>query len=71
MSHSVLEHGATLSSLNGTNDETDWWCDSDQARSWVVFLSLERIAAGLGGLLPFEVVGALLLLAGSGLALAR
>ena len=72
VSHSVLEHGATLSSLNRSvvADDTEWWCDRDKG-TWGVFLSLERTAAGLGGLLPFHVVGVLLLLAGSGLALAR
>ena len=72
VSHSILEHGATLSSLNRSvvADDTEWWCDRDKG-TWGVFLSLERTAAGLGGLLPFHVVGVLLLLAGSGLALAR
>jgi hypothetical protein len=72
VSHSVLEHGATLSSLNDTAETNDpkWWCDHDK-KSWAAFVTVERIFAGLGGLLPFHVVGVLLLLAGSGLALAR
>lgn len=73
-SHSVLQHGATLSRLNSThtgNVRDEWWCEQDERGHWDASLSVERIVAGLGGLLPFHVVGILLLMAGSGLALAR
>lgn len=72
VSHSVLEHGVTLRSLNGTaaTGDQEWWCDHDRG-TWATFVSFERIVAGLGGLLPFHVVGVLLLLSASGLALAR
>jgi hypothetical protein len=70
VAHGVVEHGHTLSK-NTTGEaasDTSWTCGLD-GEGWA--MALERVAVGLGGLLPFHVVGALLLLAASGLALAR
>lgn len=68
VAHGVLEHGHTLS--NGTAYMTaDTWSCGAEGEGWA--MAAERVAAGLGGLLPFHVVGALLLVAASGLLIAR
>jgi hypothetical protein len=74
VAHSVLEHGGTLGGANSTADgSANWPCLDGGGLSsegrWPI--AIERVATGLGGLLPFHVVGALLLVAASGLALAR
>ena len=68
IAHGVLEHGHTLSNATAGVAGDSWSCGTE-GEGWV--MAVERAAVGLGGLLPFNVVAALLLLAASGLVLAR